>query len=316
MSDEPAKRVLFLGVTGAGKNQAMETLAQRLAAHGGSKWTTVVFEDSYLWNGDDPENEKQTFLDGSLQAQYLKWTTAWSDFEKYLDNNPEEHIFLSVHGCFVRGHYGVRSPLDPSRIARSFKPDLVVTFIADVYDMWWMTEGRAKGESVKGRPTLEQLIFARRHELIVGDQIALTGSVSRRQVRNLMLAVGHPTETLSHCIINPYTCKVAYLSFPISQPRDWEHRGDPEPRHMVSRFIKDATEKSYDNPKLMILCPLGIDEIPFTKILPDPEKDAKGEVLDRDLIFDRDKERWALEEFWPSTKRLALPTPIVGPSLP
>ena len=87
--------------------------------------------------------------------------------------------------------------LDVNEVA-SFRPHLIVTLIADVYDMWWRTESRAAGEAWKGRPTLEQLLLARRFEVAIGDQLALASATNPRHI---VLAVGHPCLSRVPCLL-------------------------------------------------------------------------------------------------------------------
>ena len=164
--------------------------------------------------------------------------------------------------------------------------------------MWWHTEQRAKGDRVKGVPTLEQLVFGRRHELIEGDHIAAACSASR--VRNLMISVTHPRETVID-LINHTDPRIVYLSFPISEPRRMSLGNDETGVNEINAFIRTAYQYQHQNDRLVIQCPLGIDELPLRTLI-----DSCGD--EEYVNFDRATARWNLEEIWPIGERLAEPT--------
>lgn len=313
-----AKRVLFLGITGVGKASAVKKLAAYLNSTQGLPWKVINFEDDYLWSDPDShcsfEDQCTQFLDSPLEVQVRIWKKGWERFSTYAQSSvaQNEHLFLCLHGCFLRGHYGARCVFNPQVIAEKFCPDLIFTLITDVYDMWWRTESRANNHNLMGRPSLEQLVFARRQELMVGDQIALSCS---SRVKNLMFSVHHPLQTFAHCIIHPTDMQICYLSFPISQPRDLQKEGDLTAMNEVSKFIADAYEKQKMTPCLAIECPLGIDELPFARIASIDQltmliKEAKKiqdetkEPREPKVAFSRDPHRWDLSKFWPPHDRL------------
>lgn len=307
----PAKRVLFLGITGIDKRQVLQRLAQWLKINHGEEWIQVDFEEEYLFNENRGGLKKTVFLDADLRRQNQQWRLSWEElckarvFRTKNNKGPDQFVFLSMHGCFTRKYYGVRALLDPHSVGQDFQPDLIVTLIQDLYDVWGRTEARAGAEAWRGRPSLEELLYARRHELVVGDQVAMACSNPRK---NLMLAVGHPCETLGHRIHHPDP-RVVYLSFPISEPRRMLSAGDSTGMDQVSAFIKRAYEFQHSHPNLVFQCPLGIDELPLRALLRDLDlravEDDEGEL--REVTFDSDAARWNLDSVWPRSERLALP---------
>lgn len=304
-----AYRVLFLGTTGVKKQQVLERLTVWFRENLGQEWRQIDFEHDYLFKLAKGGLQPNSFLDASLAVQADRWRTSWTRLTAELDG---QNTFLSLHGVYIRGHYGSQCALNIDSVVRDFQPNLIVTLIADVYDMWWRTEARAQGEAWRGRPSLEQLISARRQELLVGDQIA---HAQQPPVRNLMLAVGHPCETLAHCIIHPDP-RIVYLSFPISEPRKMAARGDQSGMTEVSEFIRAAYRHQKTSPHLALECPLAIDEIPFINALPVPAPAAEGDQEqgrqrqaqpEGEIAFDRAAARWDLGRFWPEADRLSLP---------
>lgn len=260
-----ATRVLFLGAPGVDKVAVMKNLSlwfrKQDIEH--PRWHIIDFEKEHLWKS----RGSSSFLSQPVNSQFKEWRETWSRFSKQINKAEEEskHLFIGMHGSYSRRQYNLRSVVDPGLIAQDLRPDLVVTLITDIYDMKWRVMAAAKGPSSKGQPTLEQLLSARRQEIIVGDQIA---QACGNGVKNVMISTSHPAETLAHCVLHPLDHHTFYLSFPISQPREWESAGDLGPRREVSEFIREAYARQPQWEKLVISCPLGIDEVPFVKTLP------------------------------------------------
>ena len=151
----------------------------------------------------------------------------------------------------------MRCVCDLNKLA-SFRPTAIVTLIDDVYMQWWRTEARAFGESHRGRPTLEQLIMARRTEQLLGDMLAHHAS---GHPRHLVLAISHPIRTLASFIFTAK--KVVYLSFPISAPRDLAAEGDRSGIDAINEFHASVYSAQMSSPDLAFVSPLGIDELPL-----------------------------------------------------
>lgn len=325
------KRILFLGTTGVGKQHSVARLTQWYDDQASTKWTTVDFESEFLYKAvaldrfsqtrfeDIPAQELRSFfLDATQDKQRQLWELAWNEFHGKLKSNTadglaQKHIFLCIHGCYTRSHYGVRSVLDTHAVANDFKPDLVFTLIDDVYNAWWTTRKRAqedlsRNEPHVGKPTLEHLIYARRVELLIGDQVVHACIRQRRHVKNVMLSVSHPVETFTHCINHPTAFKVAYLSFPISMPREAQAEGVNKLMEDTSAFVREAYGMQTRNPKLVIQCPLAIDELPLITALKEMTRtDSEATTF----LFDRDALRWPLDSLWNAEDRLGT-TPIMG----
>ncbi len=202
----------------------------------------------------------------------------------------------SLHASFIRGHYGVRIVLDPA-LVRRFKPNVVVTLVDDVYDMWWRTEERASGEAWRGRPTLEQLLTARRVEQAVGTQIA---HLTEPPVPHYLLSVHHSCETLFRLVYRKPL--IVYLSFPISRPRELEQGGDQTGIEEINEFLVAVYARQAPDNDLVFLNPLTIDERPLIdRALPDKAnrtiaEDRDGQHEYEGLLFKRERYRWALPD--------------------
>lgn len=255
----PAKNVLILGVCGIEKRQVADRLASWCDRWHHHKLRIVDFEHDFL--APPGEMAFHNFLGSDPRAQCAHWREAWTRLEGKLNDEPcENPTLLLLHGAIVRGDYGVRTAYDIDSI-RSFGPDLIITLIDNVYDLWWRTEARAKGEAWRGRPTLEQLIVARRVEQLIGDQIA--NHIHEKRVRHVVLSVHHPCESAARLIFdNP---RIVYLAFPISEPRRMLRETPPNERgaESINRFHSGAFGYQRDNPGVVFVSPIAIDERPL-----------------------------------------------------
>ncbi len=304
-----AKRVLFFGVTGVEK-----TGDERVPAHWGAlrrlaRWVedyrsrsprpqVVDFERQYLFNPEKGGKTWYSFLDDRQETQREIWRRTWDRFTEEIPSGEDRDLFVSMHGCVVRVHYGVRPLIDPGTVARDLRPDVLVTLLDDVYDMWWRTETRAAGTELYGRPTIEQLLFARRAELMVADQVAHTRSPS---IPHFVISVGHPCETVANRIYSSHPT-VVYLCFPISAPRDLElGDSDTSGKDEVMDFVRTAYERQHNNENLVMVCPLGIDELPLVGVAKEAirrlERDSDLERAPA-VDFDRDSARWTMDSIW------------------
>lgn len=330
----PGKRVVFFGVTGVEKtgderNPARWGALRRLARwvedyRGCSPRPLVVdFERKYLFNPAKGGKVWHSLLGDKQEKQRQIWRRTWARFVNEIQLAEDHDLFVSMHGCIVRGHYGVRTIIDPRDVAEWVKgsdstvragADLIVTLLDDVYDMWWRTEERAGGTELYGRPTIEQLIFARRAELMVADQVAHSVDPP---IPHFMISVAHPCETLANRIYSRYPT-VVYLCFPISAPRDLELRNnDTSGKAEVMDFVRTAYERQHDDENLVMVCPLGIDELPLVDVTKEAIRKLKREEEEDvdtapPVQFDRDSLRWAMASLWNRDACLSSGPPPTG----
>ncbi|MBI4487496.1 MAG: hypothetical protein HY694_00290 [Deltaproteobacteria bacterium] len=170
-----------------------------------------------------------------------------------------------------------------------------MTLIDDVYTKWYQTERRSGGLEWKGRPSLAQLIEARRDEIFLGDVLATNLASGGNELRNYVIAVHHPARVLSHLIFNSHP-RMIYLSFPISEPRRLLQQGDSSGISEINDFLKRAFAREKDSEATVCFCPLTIDELPLTVL-----KGKKGTVqLQR-------SHRWDVTAFYGSEPLLTDP---------
>jgi len=286
------KRILILGVTGVDKQHAMSQLRQWRAAEADAGDLVLVdFEREFI---EPRAGSLYGYLDALEMNQRSLWEAAWSDFRSRLPELATKDIVLSLHGTLVRPLYGTRSPVLIDAL-RDFQPSVIVTLIDDVYAKWHRTERRAGNLDWRGRPTLEQLITARRSEIFLGDLLARNlrpdGALS-----NYVLAVRHPARTLHRLLFGPQKLARTYWSFPISEPRRMQAAGDLAGINAVDDFLTRGADFERRNPSVCCFCPLMIDELPLIKTAADK---GNGEFVDFDLAA-----RWNVRSFWGPDEKL------------
>ena len=159
-----ARRVLILGTTGIGKR----TIAERVGEIGrddNCRVEIIDFEHRYLERVLGV-NGLRDFLMSDMYHQAVTWQTAWS---RLVRDRPElssrskvasqDTIFvLVIHGTIAESSYGVRPSLNIEHLCSDFQPDIVITLISDVYDMWWTTEARASTWGIFPHPHIGAII--------------------------------------------------------------------------------------------------------------------------------------------------------------
>lgn len=290
-----AQKILILGITGVDKKVAIANLLDYFKKRRPKEDfpITVDFENDYL----KKRVPLHDFLSEKEHIQWMYWKEAWQKFiEDY--PNPEKDIILTLHGVIASRMYGFRIPINYGCL-QEWKPTKVVTLIDDVYLNWFRTEKRARELDWRGRPTIEQLLMARRAETAVGDSIVRYCGPDK-YARNPMVAVRHPARVLYRLLYGPEDLKPIYLSFPISGPRELEAKGSRAGIDEVNGFMRRAAQFEKENPGACCFCPLTIDELPLQRLLGDfkeSEADPKREPIKMN-VHELLSRRWNVRDFW------------------
>lgn len=303
-------RIILLGPTGISKSVALEKLNASAEQQLGRPMEIIDFEKELMLE-TSLFNTWPGFLRGDHSFQKYVWREAWKIFRGRLEGRQSAEIplILSMHASYVRGDEGVRSVLDLHSICNDFQPTLIITLIDDVYNMWWRTEHRAQGEEHKGRPTLEQLIIARRSEVTIGDLITCQQSLEYRS-RHVLFSVNHPVDVLLEIIL--FDAPIVYLSFPISAPRDLIRDSQDESFYLaINDFHQRVLRKfsSQPRPKKAFVSPLAIDELPLRTSIEDAISSGEND----DIEFDPTTVRWPLADLWQGATLLS---DIAPPRIP
>ncbi len=231
------RRVLVLGSTGVDKRGALDNFRiYRSRITDISDLLIVDFERDFI----ETEVNLYDYLDAREDHQRAIWRSAWRKFQERLRDHRHKDILLSMHGVLVRPLYGVRTPANIDDL-KQFETSSIITLIDDVYTQWARTEQRARGLDWKGRPTLEQLLFARRAEVFFGDIVANHVKVDGR-LQNYIIAARHPARVLERLVFGPSQLKTVYLSFPISGPREQADAGIRAGIDEVNGFLRRVAD--------------------------------------------------------------------------
>jgi hypothetical protein len=270
----PHRRILLLGPTGVDKRRAFDRVSARVSSMLGHHFKYIDFENECLKQHLSVKSWT-TFLAQDIALQATTWLRGWEDLKNKLDS---EITVLGLHATYVSGPLGLRCPVHVPSICEEFNPTLIISLVDDVYQMWSRTETRAAGQDIIGRPSFEQLLVARRAELLLGDVIL--SHTRNPSARHILCATGNSIDALINLII--FDAAVTYLSFPISSPRELSAEGDA---HRLA-----AAEMQVHRTR-SIISPLSIDELPIVF-------KARAASGAEQIEFDCENDRWKLENMW------------------
>ncbi|HVZ92373.1 MAG TPA: hypothetical protein VG843_12035 [Rhizomicrobium sp.] len=301
------KRVLILGPTGTKKDELLPKIAGDLQRTSGEQVHKLHFED--FLDSSPLYLTFQKFLRQGHMTQAMIWDHAWTSLHKELGKIPEnETVLLSMHGAYVRADQGTRSIANLNRICEEFRPTLVITVFDDVYQMWSRTEAEAQGDNTVIRPTLQELIAARRAEIMIGDMLVVQRPMTK--CRHVIIALNHPVRFFSELILS--NAQICYLSFPITAFREQS----PEAKELAEKIrgVHGEAVASFNadgSARKIFISPLAIDELPLSVRYREwreanPEL-AKKPDDDTPVEFDVGALRFPVEEIWPKEELANMP---------
>lgn len=269
------RRALVLGTTGVDKRGALDRLLAYRETHADiSNLVVKDFEQDYV----KKHTELHGYLDVAAGPQKELWRKAWQDCIREIDELQDKVVILLMHGVLVRPLYGTRSAVDIAAL-RAFQPDILVTLIDDVYTQWYRTEHRATELGFRGRPSLAELLDARRDETFLGDILASNLGSEGSLIPHFLLAVHHHARTLDRLLFGPPKRRTVYLSFPISGPRRKLKDGDTSGIEETNAFLQRANDFDKESGNSIFFCPLTIDELPLVQSF--ERADQKGGATPR-----------------------------------
>ena len=290
------ERVLLLGPTGVDKRLAVDRLSAHLREKHGLSLTYIDFEKDYL-NASLPASGSWTnFLWQQPADQHRVWSEAWDRLRRDL-RRKSGVVVLGLHATYVSAMVGLRCPVDIPAIAKDFRATLIINLIDDIYSAWRRTEERAAGREDRGRPTFEQLLVARRAEQFVGDIILTHGQNSG--ARHILYASNNTIIGLANLLVAD--AKITYLSFPISEPREMEAKGELGFRDLINDLHHRAYNVMVADVARTFISPLSIDELPLVR--------ASENQNDGPLKFDCLKDRWQTDGLWGHLDATLVPAP-------
>jgi len=283
------QHILLLGITGVSKNNALTQLkSYQEKTYGEIKFDSIDFEDLIF---ERTGVDIYEYLEERMSRQREYWLKGWKELKERINSLENPVTILSMHGTLTRDVYGARTPIIIQKIVSDFKPTKIITLFNDIYFHWYETKKRAKGQAYKGMPTLEQLLQARRAEIMLGDIISnqifgdFAYKIYGKEISppHYLVSVWHPARLLDKIIFSHPNLEFAYMAFPISTPRDaLNKRNDQSLIEELNGIFKNVNEFEKDHPELALFCPLTIDELPLKDLLNNDDRIEERKERDRE----------------------------------
>jgi len=245
--------VIFTGQSGTNKENIIENLVAYIykkyypeegrAGVKTNKFIRPYSLERYISSSKNGFSSWLQLADGSRQRK--GWSEGFEKLCEAINKQNAKNNFISMHSVFY-SRYKYFSPINWDQLRR-LKPALFITFIDDIYDVWWRLKERQMVFPPSGMLRLRDVLTWRSAEIMVTDQIA-KNLFKKVEIPHYVIAVKHPTEMLDKLLTQP-DCMRVYASYPISRTRDF-----PEKRAIV-----DAHRTNLHN-KFVVFDPLSIDE--------------------------------------------------------
>jgi hypothetical protein len=235
-------RIIVTGQAGTQKKEFAKKLTDYilkekrgiLSSNPLSKKEIQWFEvESKEWLGED----FLTFLtDYNEKEQSKTWAKALQSINKTIQNEKTKDCFVLTHATWYRnGRFF--SPVSWNELLH-FQPDLIITLIDDLYDIWQRVEKGAHDTHF----SLDEMLIWRSVETTISkliathlkldqDELSIKGISSKLKpyfgpsIPHFIMSVKHPLETFYRLIFErPKKCPIVYASFPISRTREKNER--------------------------------------------------------------------------------------------
>ena len=249
-------RVLFLGITGLGKSDVLNKIAD------------IAYSEKYGSDADKHESSKyvQTFdIDNRIRTKlnlgypsfmddnfHEKQTSLWKqELEKILyeiDQKQSKNVFLSAHAVYYR-YNNYFSMIDQDTLSK-FNPDMIITLIDDIYDISKKVTDKENELHTNSSCTLSEALSWRTVETLMADNLS-KNLIQDKSIPHYVLAIKHNVKTFYRLIFEPERL-ILYSSFPITSTRT-----DIKKTNEINDF-KAKLEEKY-----IVLDPAAIDEILF-----------------------------------------------------
>ena len=245
----PIMKILFAGTPGLRKSVALRNLCLAIKQ-------LIPEERVFTQNPSDPSSipvldhllydvEPITFLQQSQERQKQQWMKAFESVRKSFKGSERDHHFLGIH--FTYRFEQVPSCVVSLAKLIEWKPDRIVTFIDDAYDV---RERIHKGGYTSF--TLAELVMWRVEEIMVGDLLARLINPDHPPP-NYVVAIKHPAMMLARLLLRPRQTARIYLSHDISDARK-----SKQYRHVIDSFRTEIRKQE----NCAVFEPLTIDELP------------------------------------------------------
>lgn len=240
----------------------------------------IKFEDELL--RVDGSTDMPTFLDKpSLKEKTEVIERTFTEIGRQIKSYETKHVFLDIHLSYFR-----RSQFTPPLLLANLRelvphdqiPVKVITLIDDIFAIWQNLRKR-EIEYPRTSLRLREILSWRSIEMLQGEAVAMNYTNENRDVKNYLVAVRHPEDTLFNLVFNPKPISF-YLSFPITNTRNRSGCVSD-----INRFRKRIQRIAFKN-GAVIFDPVTIDELSLEMAL----QSTRNEIVTL-----RKEMRWPLE---------------------
>jgi len=303
-------RVLFLGTAGTGKKDVLEKVGNIICKEKFGLREGLKHEDAEkhicIYDLDNKIKENlgrgyASFMDNNERdRQKDVWKKQMEDILEDLNKKKPQHTFLAIHGVYYR-YNNYFSLMDLNLIAK-FSPDIIITFIDDIYDISDKITKEEKRNRTNSSCTISEALGWRTVETLIGDIIAghlfidpktsglgleeisvLSANIKklfRKHIPHFVVAVKHPPVMIYKLLFERKKL-VFYASFPITSTRT-----DTKKIQEINEFKKKLNEK------YTVFDPASIDEY-LIKGMRDLKRGEEKTIKKNKMLVKKNK-KWLL----------------------
>lgn len=251
-------RVIFTGQSGVNKDMVVSNLINYLEESCGQSENRnqneqkpfilhKSLEEKLLPNQSDTEH--WDFIDilnvPSESNKTARWYEALSNLIAEVEDQDQKNVFINMHAViYIHSNFSSHSNWD---LVRKFRPDMIVTLVDDIYDIWWFLKKRREEYPQNPDYRLREIMTWRTAEFMAAELLAQNLHPDY-QIPHYVVANKQPVNTLVNLLLHPEKMRV-YASFPITEVRNNEN--DKETIDSHRKYLHD---------RYVTFDPLTIDE--------------------------------------------------------
>jgi hypothetical protein len=222
-------------------------------------------EEVFYDENPDIKRDRVIWLNVILKQTYVKlekyWTIAFNRIITKVDakKSANKPIFICLHACYFHNKTQEYISLVKVNLLKEINPDLIITFIDDVYDIHERLSELGGIYNENKNPNSTEMILRYLRLLDWRSKETMMARFLAKQlgIKNYLFATKHPYETLSNLIFE--LKKVVYFSHPISEVRRLEKQQQFERATSLKREISQLS--NYLNAGFSAFLPTTIDEL-------------------------------------------------------
>ncbi len=246
-------RVLMTGITGTCNKQVMQNLVRCTLQECKLQWDPQDEISKKVISSHELEDHLPTDIISFLDSPDERLRTGWwmQAFEEVMakiSHLQASHVILGMHMTYKR-HGSISCPSNWGYLASAFQPDVVVTLIDDVHDIWSRVVARDRTRHSGSYLRLREILDWRSCETLLCDKAAdyFTKELGKK-CENVVVAVKSPAIMLFRLLFKASRPRI-YASYPITHTRHHAQR-----RAEIDQYRNNLHER------FAVFDPLAIDE--------------------------------------------------------